>query len=108
MFIARLAAFTIALVLMVESFEDGWGVEPAWGWYVLLCLFAVLSFSFLSLIVWALSGLLLLGIVDESRAAFIVLTVFAGAALLRSLLIRGEPRWQARSWSWRSGGREGD
>ncbi|HEY4686370.1 MAG TPA: hypothetical protein VII57_10035 [Dehalococcoidia bacterium] len=98
-FLARLGAFTISLLLLSESVEPGWGVAPGWGWYLAICLLTLMTlWDMLSLVAFAIAGLLLVGVIDEGRAAFIALTIFAGVGLVRHLL-RGTP-WPPRPAQW--------
>jgi hypothetical protein len=109
--VSRLAAFTIALLLLLEQVEPGWGIDGAWGWYLALFLLTLITASDLvSFVACMLSFLLLIGLIDPGRAAFTALTIFTGVALIRP---RGPGlaaidwrrwRWQA-DWDWYPGGR---
>ncbi len=102
-FVSRLAAFTISLLLLGGSIDHAWGVAPAWGWYLAVFLLTLISaWDLVSLVACVLALLLLVGAVEETRAAFIALSIFTGAAFLK-------PRrpWRWRSWSaasWRFDG----
>ncbi|HLF78302.1 MAG TPA: hypothetical protein VJB57_12520 [Dehalococcoidia bacterium] len=101
--VVRLAAFTISLLLLTESIEPGWGVSPAWGWYLSIILLAMVTLGdLLSLVTFVLAFLLLLGGIEEERASFIALTIFSGAAMLRRLTRRASPSgsWSVRTWRW--------
>ena len=82
--VARLAAFTISLLLLLEVLEPGWGVNGSWGWYFGLFLLTLATgWDLVSLIACVLAFCLLVGIFDESRAAAIALAIFTGFALIR-------------------------
>jgi hypothetical protein len=103
-FVARLGAFLIALLLFLEAAEPGWGVDASWGWYLALFFLTLMTgWDLLSLIACMLAFLLLTGIIDESRAAFIALTVLTGVAVLRPRGPGGAARVGWRAWSWRTG-----
>jgi hypothetical protein len=63
--VSRLAAFTIALLLLLEQVEPGWGIDGAWGWYLALFLLTLITASDLvSFVACVLSFLLLIGLID--------------------------------------------
>jgi hypothetical protein len=102
-FVSRLAAFTIALLLLGESIEHGWGVEPDWGWYLAIVLLTLITaWDLVSLVACVLSFLLLVGGIDEGRAAFIALSIFTGVALIRPRGRGNRLRWRTASW-WLEG-----
>ena len=92
MFIARVVAFTVALLLLSQS------VEPAWGWYLALWLGGLLSFTILSLAAALMSLGLATGVFETSEAWHIVLVVFTLVALLRGLLRPGVEGSRALAW----------
>ena len=102
-FVSRLAAFTIALLLLGGSIDGAWGISPDWGWFLAVVLLTLVSaWDMVSLVACVLAFLLLVGPVEETRAAFIALSILTGAAFLK-------PRspWRWLGWSgvaWRSGG----
>ncbi len=99
--VGRLAAFTIALLLLLEEVEPGWGIEGSWGWYLGLFLLTFMTgWDFVSLIAAIIAFCLLVGIFDASRAAFVVLTVFTAFALIRPRGPQGAMRAGWRAWSW--------
>jgi hypothetical protein len=103
-FVARLGSFTISLLLLLDSIEPGYGVDASWGWYFALFWLTLLTgWDLLSFIACIIAFLLLVGLLDESRAAFIVLTIFTGVAALRPRGPNGAMRLGYRVWSWRSG-----
>ncbi len=90
---AKLAAFTISLLLLTQSIQPGWGIDGSWGWYLGLVVLTGMSFfDSLSFVAFVLAWLLLLGIVAVGHAIFIALTIFTGAAVLRRLLSRSSSR----------------
>jgi len=103
-FVTRLGAFTISLLLLLESIEPGYGIDGSWGWYLGLFLLTMLTgWDLLSFIACILAFLLLVGVFDESRAVFIVLTIFTGVAALRPRGPKGAARMGYKVWSWRTG-----
>ena len=99
LFVARLAAFTIALLLLAENVEPGWGVQPAWGWYLAIVLLTMMTIlDLVSFVAFCLAFLVLIGVVDDGKAANVALTIFTGVALLKP---RGDG-WMMRSMVWRS------
>jgi hypothetical protein len=118
MFAARLAAFTLAVLLFSDS------IQPTWGWHLGLVLLTLVSIrDLVSFVAFLLSSGLLIGIVDASEAAYITLTIFTGAALLLSILasspaapfaarltqLRYPRAPRARRWStWRANSRISD
>jgi hypothetical protein len=99
--VARLAAFTISLLLLLEVLEPSWGVTGSWGWYLgLFLLTLVTGWDFVSLIACAIALFLLVGIFDETKAAFVALTIFTGFALIRPRGPQGAARvgWRAMTW----------
>ncbi|HEY7467709.1 MAG TPA: hypothetical protein VIB47_13535 [Dehalococcoidia bacterium] len=103
-FVARLGAFTLSLLLLLDSLEPGYGIDGSWGWYLGLFLLTLMTgWDLLSFIACVVAFLLLLGILDESRAAYIVLTIFTGVAALRPRGPNGAMRLGYRVWSWRGG-----
>jgi hypothetical protein len=101
--VARLAAFTISLLLLLEVLEPGWGIEGGWGWYLGLFFLTLLTaWDLVSLIACILAFCLLVGILDESRAAFIALTIFTGFALIRPRGPQGAARLGWRAWTWQA------
>jgi hypothetical protein len=108
-FVARLGAFTISLLLFLGSAEGGYGIDAGWGWFLALFLLTMVTgWDLLSFVACCLSFLLLTGILDESRAAFIVLTIFTGIALVNPRGPAGAARLGYRVWTWRTGGSWGD
>ena len=102
--VVRLGAFILALLLLLESAEPGWGVDASWGWYLALVLLALLTaWDLVSLVACVLAFLLLVGAIDESRAAFVVLTILTGFALIRPRGPQGAAKLGWRAWSWQSG-----
>jgi hypothetical protein len=109
--VARLGAFTISLLLLLEVLEPGWGVHPGWGWYLGLFLLTMATgWDLVSLIACVVAFLLLVGVFDESKAAFVVLTLFTGFALIRPRGPQTAARvgWRAFNWQadrrWRGDG----
>jgi hypothetical protein len=100
MFIARVVAFTLALLLLSEN------IEPTPGWYVALWLACMLSFSLLSLIGAAISLSLAIGVFDPAESWHVVLVVFTLIALLRGLINRPASVWRAGSFSFRQPSRD--
>jgi hypothetical protein len=101
--VARLAAFTISLLLLLEWLESGWGVDGAWGWYLALFLLTLITaWDLMSLVACILALMLLTGVLDESRAAFIVLAIFTGFALIRPRGPQGAARMGLRAWTWQA------
>jgi hypothetical protein len=41
--VSRLAAFTIALLLLLQEVEPGWGIDGAWEWYLALFLLTLVT-----------------------------------------------------------------
>jgi hypothetical protein len=109
-FVSRLGAFTLSLLLLLESMEPGYGIDGSWGWYMAVFFLTLLTaWDLLSFIACILAFLLLVGVLDESRAAYIVLTIFTGFAVLRPRGPKGAARMGYRVWSWRAGrGWDGD
>ena len=109
-FVSRLGAFTLSLLLLLESLEPGYGVDGSWGWYLgLFVLTFITSWDFLSLVAAIVAFLLCVGALDESRAAYIVLTIFTAIPVLRPRGPYGMARLGYRLWSWRTGrGWDGD
>jgi hypothetical protein len=101
--VARLAAFTIALLLLLQEVEPGWGVDGAWGWYLAIFLLTFSTvFDLVSFVACVLAFLLLVGLVDAGRASYIALTIFTGVALIR-------PRGLGMSaFDWRGWRSQGD
>jgi hypothetical protein len=99
--VARLAAFTVSLLLLLELLEPSWGVHPSWGWYLgLFFLTLFTAWDLVSLVACLIAFFLLVGVFDESKAAFVVLTIFTSFALIRP---RGPQTaasvgWRAFSW----------
>ncbi|HLF71382.1 MAG TPA: hypothetical protein VI759_04450 [Dehalococcoidia bacterium] len=98
-FVTRLAAFTVALLLLTES------VEPSSGWYVVLLLMTLMTmFDLLSMVAFTIAFLLIIGVIHDGQGANIALSIFTGASLLKSLLRRrggGEIRMWRHSFSGR-------
>ena len=105
-FVSRLAGFTISLLLLGQSIESGWGVEPAWGWYLAIVLLTLLTLTdLLSLVTCTIAFLLLIGVIDDGRPAFIALSIFSGAAMIRRLIPGANDEHYVRSGAWRWGPR---
>jgi hypothetical protein len=103
-FVARLGAFLLSLLLFLEAAEPGWGVDASWGWYLGLFLLTLLTaWDLLSFVACILAALLLVGLIGDSRAAFIVLTILTGVAVLRPRGPMGAMRMGYRAWRWRAG-----
>jgi len=101
--VARLAAFTISLLLLLEVLEPGWGVSGSWGWYLALFVLTLLTaWDLVSLVACILAFCLLVGILDASKAAFIAMTIFTGFALIRPRGPQGAARVGWRAWSWQA------
>jgi hypothetical protein len=101
--VARLAAFTISLLLLLEVLEPGWGLNGSWGWYLgLFFLTLATGWDLVSLIACALAFCLLVGIFDASKAAFIALAIFTGFALIRPRGPQGAARVGMKAWSWQA------
>jgi hypothetical protein len=101
--VARLAAFTISLLLLLEVLEPSWGVNGSWGWYLVLFFLTLLTaWDLVSLVACILAFCLLVGILDESKAAFIVMAIFTGFALIRPRGPQGAARASWRAWSWQA------
>jgi hypothetical protein len=101
--VARLAAFTISLLLLLEVLEPGWGLNGSWGWYLgLFFLTLATGWDLVSLIACALAFCLLVGIFDASKAAFIALAIFTGFALIRPRGPQGAARAGMKAWSWQA------
>ncbi len=104
--VARLGAFTLSLLLLLEILEPGWGVDASWGWYLGIFLLALMTgWDLVSLIASLLAFFLLVGVLGDSRAAFIVLTIFTGFALIRPRGPQGAAKIGMRAWSWQAGRR---
>jgi hypothetical protein len=98
--VSRLAAFTIALLLLLQEVEPGWGIDGAWGWYLALFLLTlVTAFDLVSFVASVLAFLLLVGLVDAGRASYIALTIFTGVALIRPRGL-GMSAFDWRRWRW--------
>lgn len=91
----RVAAFTLAAVLLAEL------VDPSWGWYLLLWFLCLTSFSLLSFIAAFISFSLAVGLFHTIQAWHVTLAVFTGVALLRVLLRANRP--PTTVYFWRSG-----
>ena len=91
----RVAAFTVSAVLLAEL------LGPAWGWYLLLWLLCLTSFSVLSFIAALISFSLAVGLLHSSEGWYLTLAVFTGVTLLRSLMRRN--RAPTAVYFWRSG-----
>ena len=101
--VARLAAFTISLLLLLEVLEPGWGVDGSWGWYLGLFLLTIVTgWDLVSLIASILAFCLLVGILDASKAAFVALAIFTGFALIRPRGPQAAARVGWRAWSWQA------
>lgn len=99
--VARLAAFTLSLLLLLEVLEPGWGIEGSWAWYLgIFLLTLATAWDLVSLIACVLALLLLTGALDDSRAALIVLTIFTGFALIRPRGPQTAARVGWRAWNW--------
>ncbi|HEX5368520.1 MAG TPA: hypothetical protein VFY10_03815 [Dehalococcoidia bacterium] len=98
-FVTRLAAFTIALLLLGGSIDAAWGISPASGWVLAVFLLTLISaWDLVSLVACALAFLMLVGAVEETRAAFIALSVFTGAAFFRPRSPRLWRAWTMPIW----------
>ena len=76
----RLAAVTLAVLLLTGS------IQPAWGWHLGLVLFTLVAIrDLVSLFSFLLSGALLTGLADAGQAAYIALAIFTGCTLVLSL-----------------------
>jgi hypothetical protein len=101
--VARLAAFTISLLLLLELLEPSWGVNGSWGWYLALFFLTLLTaWDLVSLVACILAFSLLVGILDESKAAFIVLAISTGFALIRPRGPQAATRAGLRAWTWQA------
>ena len=101
--VARLAAFTISLLLFLELLEPDWGVHGSWGWYLGLFLLTLATgWDLVSLVACILAFCLVVGILDESKAVFVALAIFTGFALVRPRGPQGAARAGWRAWSWQA------
>jgi len=101
--VARLAAFTLSLLLLFQVLEPGWGIDGSWGWYLgLFFLTLATAWDLVSLIACIMAFGLLVGIFGESRAVFIALAIFTGFALVRPRGPQTAARVGWRAWNWQA------
>ena len=74
---ARVAAFTIAVLLLSES------IESTWGWHLALTFLTLVTIrNLVSFVAFLISSALLVGLLGDNQGTYIALTIFTGVALL--------------------------
>ena len=92
MLLIRVAAFTLAVLLLTETVGDNW------GWYLALWILCLASFSLVSMAAAFISFWLMTGLFEPGDGWHTVLTVFTLVALLQALIRRPTVGWQTVRW----------
>src|SRR3954468_21977812 len=102
MLLIRVAAFTLAVLLLTQIVGDNW------GWYLALWVLCLASFSLISMAAAFISFWLMTGLFQPSDTWHTVLAVFTLVAVLQGLVRRPTVGWQTVRWQVLGTGDDGE